>query len=247
MNSATFEAEYDHRASPHSVAGASATLRAFLGTSAPVRSVLDIGCGQGEWLVSARQLGIEDVFGVDGHSAGPSLRIPRSAYLHHDLNLPLDLARHFDLALCLEVGEHLRPEAAESLVSTIVAHSDLCLFSAACPGQPGQRHINCQWPAYWQRLFNDRGFVCVDDLRWAIWSDASIEPWYRQNIFVAQRNSRRSGNEARILPVVHPAMLPVFLGLSRALPAPVAELVRWARARLAHQKTRLAARGKDRA
>jgi hypothetical protein len=90
----------------------------------------------------------------------------------------------------------------------LVKHSDLVVFSAACPNQPGQHHVNCQWPAYWQALFNERGFACSDDLRWKIWELGEIEPWYRQNIFVAKRAPEKAGRETRIVGAVHPEIVP---------------------------------------
>jgi hypothetical protein len=114
------------------------------------------------------------------------------------------LDRRFDLVLCLEVAEHLEGAQAEILIDSLVCHSDVVLFSGAAPGQPGQHHVNCQWPEYWQHLFNTRGYVCSDRIRWTIWNDSRVEPWYRQNIFVASLNPTAAGKEPRILPVRHP-------------------------------------------
>jgi hypothetical protein len=105
------------------------------------------------------------------------------------------------------VGEHLPASAAGTLVKTLTKHSDTVLFSAACPGQPGQHHVNCQWPAFWQKYFNSNGFECDDSPRWKIWDEPNIEVWYRQNIFTARKNSN-AGKETRIHAVVHPEMVP---------------------------------------
>ena len=50
------------------------------------------------------------------------------------------------------------------------------------------------------------GFSCSDEIRWKIWNESRIEPWYRQNLFIARR-SAEAGTEARILPVIHPEMI----------------------------------------
>jgi hypothetical protein len=126
------------------------------------------------------------------------------------LSEPFDLGRRFDLALCLEVAEHLDADAGAVLVDSLAAHSDAIFFSAACPGQPGQHHVNCQWPEYWQALFNARDFACSDAIRWRIWNDSRIEPWYRQNMFFAFRDCPSAGKEPRIAPVIHPEMKPIF-------------------------------------
>jgi hypothetical protein len=124
---------------------------------------------------AAEELGVVDVFGIDGVVA-ETIHCSRSPIEQHDLSVPFNLGRHFDIALCLEVGEHLAESSAPDLISSIVAHAHTVLFSAACPGQPGQHHVNCRWPGYWQNLFNSQGFCCDDSARWAIWQDAQIEP-----------------------------------------------------------------------
>jgi hypothetical protein len=116
------------------------------------------------------------------------------------------LGRRFDVAFCLEVGEHLNETAAPVLVSALVAHTDVIWFSAAIPGQVGQHHVNCRWPDYWQSLFNEAGFACSDAIRWRLWDDERIEPWYRQNLFLATRDEALAGLEPRIQRVVHPVM-----------------------------------------
>src|SRR5262245_54459582 len=165
--------DYDHGQNRHTLEGAADALFSILGSNIP-RSLLDVGCGTGTWLRAASDLGVAEVFGVDGIVPEASLHISKDLVSQQDLSKTFNLARRFDVALCLEVAEHLPEEAADSLITSIVAHSDMVLFSAACPGQPGQHHINCQWPIYWQDLFNQRGYACDDSVRWKIWDDSRI-------------------------------------------------------------------------
>jgi hypothetical protein len=131
-----------------------------------------------------------------------------------DLRDAWSLGRRFHVALCLEVAEHLEESDGERLISALTAHADTIVFSAAAPGQPGQHHVNCQWPEYWQRLFDERGYVCDDSIRWTMWHDPLIEPWYRQNCMICKRDAALAGSEPRIRPVVHPDMLACMCGLS---------------------------------
>lgn len=202
---------YNHHANLHSVTGPRQALPHIVGQRLPHR-VLDVGCGTGTWLRAAIDLGVKEVFGIEGIALpAEQLHVPAECVATVDLTTRWELNRRFDLLLCFEVAEHLEEQHAPGLVDALTRHADRIAFSAACPGQPGQHHVNCQWPAYWQRLFNLSGFVCEDAIRWQIWNDSSIEPWYRQNMFLARRDPGAAGHEPRISPVVHPDMMASFL------------------------------------
>src|SRR5690242_3891254 len=70
-------------------------------------SMVDIGCGTGNWLAIANQLGVREILGIDGAWVKAQLAIPPEKFLERDLSRPLTLERRFDLALSLEVAEHL--------------------------------------------------------------------------------------------------------------------------------------------
>jgi SAM-dependent methyltransferase len=196
--------EYNHSHNTHTLAAPAAALPLLLAGFKPA-SLLDVGCGPGTWMKTALALGISDVFGVEGVKIPPeNLLVSAGLIRHQDLTQPWDLNKQFDVVLCLEVAEHLASSSAPVLIDALVKHGTRIYFSAACPNQSGEHHINCQWPAYWQQLFNERGFVCEDSLRWQLWEDSRIEWWYRQNIFTARSNAGAAGREPRIKAVLHP-------------------------------------------
>jgi SAM-dependent methyltransferase len=200
--------DYDHAKNPQTPDGPLAAIPVFFAGAKP-QSLLDVGCGHGAWLGAAHRFGVLDVVGVDGLVVPDeqlliSPNLYREIFKQHDLTQPLKLGRRFDAVLCLEVAEHLDEKCAPVLIDSLVAHSDRVVFSAACPGQPGQHHVNCQWPSYWQKLFNERGYVCTDEIRSRIWNDERIGPWYRQNVFAARRDSGHAGREPRISSILHP-------------------------------------------
>jgi hypothetical protein len=150
-----------------------------------MKSVCDVGCGIGTWLAAFIEEGVSDVLGMDGEYVDKKmLQIPSLAFLSTDLNRHFSVDRTFDAVISLEVGEHLTPERAEGFVKDLTALSKVIIFSAAIPGQGGTGHINEQWPDYWEKLFKQNGFVCVDAIRQTIWNNETIEVWYRQNMFV---------------------------------------------------------------
>lgn len=149
------------------------------------RSVIDVGCGIGTWLRAVEKCGISDVVGVDGEYVDrAALQIPADRFLPRDLTKPLKIDRTFDLAMSLEVAEHLPAKSAATFVNTLVDLAPIVLFSAAIPFQGGNQHVNEQWPDYWAELFKQHGYAMVDCVRARIWNDPSVEWWYAQNIFL---------------------------------------------------------------
>ena len=148
-------------------------------------SVVDIGCGRGAWLRIAMELGIPHVRGLDGGYVNRhDLLIPRDCFVETDLSRPFPVPGRYHLALCLEVAEHLPYRSARSLVSGLTSAAPAVLFSAAIPGQPGTRHINPQFPEFWQALFAEHDYVALDPIRPQIRSNVAVEPWYAQNMLL---------------------------------------------------------------
>lgn len=181
------------------------------------RSVIDVGCGTGEWLSVFREYGVEDIWGVDGsYVRKEMLEIPEERFIASDLEQPLQIGREFDLVVSLEVAEHLRRECAEIFVNSLTKLGPVVLFSAAIPNQGGVGHINEQWLEYWAQRFRDRDYVAIDCVRGKIWYEEKIKPHYAQNtlIFAARthlenQRSLRKEYELRSdcrLSMVHPKM-----------------------------------------
>ena len=147
-------------------------------------SMIDIGCGTGTWVKIAKELGIKRTLGVDGEYAINSLVIPRNEFLFRDLNSPLSDLGRFELAISLEVAEHLDVDRADAFVRDLCKLSNIILFSAAIPYQGGTDHRNENWPEYWAEKFLAHGFATLDFLRSKIWNNKNIEWWYRQNILI---------------------------------------------------------------
>jgi hypothetical protein len=150
----------------------------------PVSSFLEAGCGSGHWTKVAQSLGVADCIAADGEWAlNNDLVIDRQIFKVADFNNPVDWGRRFDMAICLEVAEHVKGDAAEAIVESLTQASDVVYFGAAIPFQGGYGHINERWPSWWRAKFEARKYTCYDLVRPIIWHDNTIHYWYRQNAF----------------------------------------------------------------
>jgi hypothetical protein len=149
------------------------------------KSVIDVGCGVGLWLKVFQENGVTNSQGLDGaHVHRSELLIREDNFVATDLSGAFQIEGCYDLAVCLEVGEHLSPDCAHHLVRELTLSAPVVLFSAAIPGQRGRNHINEQWPSYWRDLFRARGYKVLDLLRPRLRDDDTVAWWYRQNIVI---------------------------------------------------------------
>jgi len=182
------------------------------------RRIIDVGCGTGVWLSVFQEHGVQDVVGIDGAYVDPAtLKIPRDKFLTFDLSKTFFMDEAFDLAISLEVAEHLPDSSAAGFVESLTKLSPIVLFSAAIPFQGGVNHLNEQWPEYWARLFADRGFKAIDSIRGRIWNNERVAYYYAQNMLIfcrsdvlqshpaLQAQRERSGDAP--LSLVHPRKL----------------------------------------
>lgn len=195
-------------------------------------SVVDVGCGTGAWLAAFRAAGVRDVLGVDGdYVTRSSLNIPVESFQAADLNRPLRIERSFDLALSLEVAEHLPPGRADGFVADLVRLAPAVCFSAAIPLQGGVDHVNERWQDEWAAIFANHGYTPVDLIRAKVWDNPEVRPWYAQNMFLYVAAGVALEGDHLPMRLVHPARY--MFRLSGALdalehPAPlgVRQLVR---------------------
>lgn len=181
------------------------------------KSVLDVGCAEGAWLVEFKSRGVTDYHGIDGDYVDRArLLIDADKFSAIDLSKGFSLGRNFELAICLEVAEHLSTEAADRLVGALVRHAPCIAFSASIPYQDGTGHINEQWPDYWVKLFRSHGYEAMDCIRPRVWSDKRVRWWFAQNtiIYFDPKNltlksqlSKFEQIDGNLLPLVHPELL----------------------------------------
>jgi len=151
----------------------------------PFTSVADFGCGTGTWLSAAIELGASKALGFEGEWLNKDmLDDPRIEINLGDLEKRVSIPEPVNLAISLEVAEHLSPARAETFVDDLCAAAPFVLFSAAVPRQGGKGHINEQWQSYWAEKFAARNYQTFDFIRPKIWGDDSIPYWYQQNSLI---------------------------------------------------------------
>lgn len=171
-----------HQGTLHS---ANVVLSILLEALPSIRSAVDVGCGVGTWLAVLKEKGIVDIHGIDGDWVDRDLlAIPEDCFQQVDLSVRFNCLRRYDLAISLEVAEHLPENSARDFILSLTDLSDTILFSAAIPFQGGSNHLNEQWQHYWVGLFAAQGYVVRDLVRDRIWLDSQIPFWYRQNILL---------------------------------------------------------------
>ena len=207
------ESRYIHDTNVHNVLAPKEIVPILIELFSP-KSVVDVGCGIGTFLHVFKENNVSDLVGLDGAWVDKKLlsqNIPLSCFLEVNLEEKVRLNRKFDMAICLEVAEHLHKDFANNIVLTLTNLSDVVVFSAAIPNQGGQNHLNEQWLSYWEKLFNACDFLMYDIIRPQIWDNPNIYFWYKQNMVVFIKkgnvyNALQKKSSIAIKNIVHPEL-----------------------------------------
>jgi SAM-dependent methyltransferase len=151
------------------------------------KSVIEFGCGNGELSKILAKTGIE-VIAIDGYSNPDFEGYDNITFLKIDLNDPASVEKYltpinkkYDVAICLEVAEHLHPSVSEPLICLLTRVSDVVIFSAAVPEQDGEGHINSRNRTFWHEQFEKYNFFLRDSIRSQIRDHANVGKWYALN------------------------------------------------------------------
>jgi SAM-dependent methyltransferase len=238
MSSAPYSAEFYQGLDQGSLESARIYLEHLFAAWTP-QSVIDIGCGTGPWLAACEEKGVQRLVGLDGDWVKPDMILSKAVEFRATNLQDGFAAERFDLAISMEVAEHLPPESSEKFYGSLARLSDAILFSAAFSGQPGTNHINTRPHSFWAKKFLDDGYGLFDLFRPQFWSDERVFPWYRQNTFLYVKpghalhglllaNGHRPSTDAGFVDCVHPWLYFTLMGELRK-PAQQAQAARpWA-------------------
>lgn len=123
-----------------------------------VKSMIDVGCGDGRTMAYFSSLGCA-ACGVEGvpqddiriaeHDFEKGPYIPTIGFS----GVPMQ----FDLAWSAEFVEHVEERYVPNFMATFKL-ARFVMITHAEPGQPGWHHVNCQSADYWKGVFSAHGF-----------------------------------------------------------------------------------------
>jgi 2-polyprenyl-3-methyl-5-hydroxy-6-metoxy-1,4-benzoquinol methylase len=192
--------------SNRAVQSAQIAARVIAGTFQPT-SIVDIGSGQGVWLNTIAQTfpsvkravaldlqSHQSVFFDDLHKSSVEFQFVEVNF-EVSRNLPEE---NFDIAICLEVLEHLSTEAATEVAKEMGEKCSVVIFSAALLGQGGTGHINERKFSYWMNLMREQGFVALDVFRPALQKSTDVPGYYKQNMMLFWHPENSIRNDLKI-------------------------------------------------
>lgn len=126
-----------------------------------IRSVVDVGCGEGHAIDYFATLGCR-VLGIDGVEQNhPEITC------HDYTQAPMAIRDPYDLVWSCEFVEHIEEKYVPNFVQTFT-RAPLVLMTHAEPGQPGHHHVNCQTADYWRGVMAAAGYLLdVSLTKWA--------------------------------------------------------------------------------
>jgi SAM-dependent methyltransferase len=155
-------------------------------------TVVDVGCGTGALLAALQSRGCAGVGLEYSEAALAYCRERKLDVRKFDLEREtLADDRTFDVAISMEVAEHLPENRADRYIALLTRLARVIVFTAAPPGQGGRDHVNEQPASYWIAKFGAAGFT-VDDRLSSKWRESwaqggVVAAWYHRNLMVFRR------------------------------------------------------------
>lgn len=176
------EAESQH----HYDAPLSAGLVAFLKAEDPSASVVDLGCGMGNYVKHFRSEGLR-ADGFDGNPHTPTLTDGVCGI--RDLAEPFVFDTPYDWVMSLEVGEHLPAKFETVFLNNLHANNRKgIILSWAVVGQGGHGHVNERNNDYIKGRMAALGYINDEAAERRLRSGARLW-WFRNTVMVFRRST----------------------------------------------------------
>ena len=148
------------------------------------RTALDAGCAMGFLVEGLRKYGVES-YGIDISEYAIEKVHPSIKDFCWRGSITDPLPQRYDLIICIEVLEHLKPSQTETAIEILCHHADDLLFSSTPFDYKEVTHFNVRPPEYWAELFAKQGYFRDVDFDasfitpWAVRYQKSEEPVHR--------------------------------------------------------------------
>jgi hypothetical protein len=122
-----------------------------------IKSVIDVGCGEGHSTKYFLDKGIDCVGIEGGEKAYNNSLVKKNLILHDYTEGPYVLNKKYDAVWSCEFVEHVEEKYLDNFMSTFMC-ADKIFMTHAVPGQDGYHHVNCQHSQYWIEKLEKIGF-----------------------------------------------------------------------------------------
>ncbi len=125
------------------------------------KTVLDAGCASGYLVSALRERGVE-AWGFDISSyaieSAPDAIKPYLCVQSMTDPLPDNFPKRYDVAVTIEVLEHMFPEEGAEAIRLLTGYSDNVIFSSTPSDIDNRTHVNVQQAEYWAKEFSKNSF-----------------------------------------------------------------------------------------
>lgn len=126
------------------------------------KTAVDIGCAFGLLTEALVDRGVDAVgFDISEFAISQAREDMRDRLKVHPITEPIPLRdeKRYDLAICIEVLEHLPPEQTEIAIKNLCACADRIIFSSTPDDFDEPTHFNVRATEEWLGLFAQQGFL----------------------------------------------------------------------------------------
>jgi SAM-dependent methyltransferase len=122
-----------------------------------LKSILDVGCGEGHSVKYFSDNGC-DVVGIEGSEKAINNSPAKDRLILHDYTIePFIPQKVYDAIWCCEFVEHVEEKYVDNFLSTFDYANNIFL-THAIPNQGGYHHVNEQHAQYWINKIEQRNF-----------------------------------------------------------------------------------------
>jgi SAM-dependent methyltransferase len=151
-----------------------------------IKSVMDIGCGEGYSTKYFFDNGL-DVIGIEGGEKAIANSPIKNKLVCHDFTSGAYIpSKIYDAIWCCEFVEHVEERYASNFLETF-KYAKYILMTHAVPGQGGYHHVNEQKKEYWIEKIEKENFIFDEKLSIYIRNLTSAK-WIQTLLFFKNKN-----------------------------------------------------------